>query len=104
VTPSQAAKILGCEVLASPDEVRAAFAKCAKILHPDTEDGMYAVQPPAEWARMGGPVIATISGLKQARDVLLQRPAQACGVCRGTGWQSVGMKRVRCVKGCDESS
>lgn len=100
MTPSQAAKILGCDVGSTEGEVRGAFVLAIRNAHPDTAGNALAAV-----LRVPRPdkVVYDVETIKQARDVLLQRPAAACGYCRGTGWQSLGMRRQRCVKGCEEA-
>lgn len=83
-----------------PEQIRSAFAAAVKLCHPD--HGL------ADWPFDKGPP-HSVTDLKKARDVWLgSHPDQdarvnACGYCRGTGWQSVGMRKVRCVKGCEET-
>lgn len=88
MTPAQAAKILGCDVGATEDDVKWAFAAGVKLNHPDSIAG-----------QQKGSDCVPMATLKQARDVLLKREA-TCPYCRGTGWQSVGMRKQRCVRGC----
>lgn len=93
MTRDQAAKLLGCAVSASADEVRRAFAITARDSHPDSRPS-HLLDVPAPDLR----------DLKLARDVLLTaagevRPA-TCPHCRGSGWVQVGFKQERCVRGC----
>lgn len=80
------------------DSVRSAFAEAVKALHPDSRRGDRG-DVNSQW---------TMHQLKESRELLLGHysgpsvgPASACPVCRGSGWQSIGMRRVPCVKGCD---
>lgn len=93
---SQAERILGVKLGSSDDAVRLAFSVAVKANHPDT-------------AALGEPG-ATLWGmaqLKQARDLLLGGSRGGtivfCPHCRDTGWQSIGLHRVSCVKGCKEA-
>lgn len=79
------------------ESVRAAFREAVKANHPDSWDEAIEVRNPIRMDK-----------LKEARDVMLaslgnaqEQPAGACPVCRGSGYQAIGMRKVPCVRGCD---
>lgn len=94
---SEAERILGVKAGASAEEVRAAFSKRVKEDHPDRWGVSLREQ---KYASMGE--------LKRARDKLLERAgvtptaAKGCPICRGTGVQVIGFRRVPCVRGCPD--
>ena len=94
MTPARAAEILGCAMTASHEDVRRAYAIVVKLAHPDS--GYAREMRARKWET------PSVADVMAARDVLLAKPAQVCSYCRGTGWQSVGLRKQRCVKGCEE--
>lgn len=79
-----------------PESIRSAFAAAVLANHPDT------------MANAPSGLLVSMAQLKQARDVLLAHyggrapeSERVCPVCRGSGWQAVGLRRYPCLKGCD---
>lgn len=93
---TEAERILGVKAGASAEAVRAAFYARAKAVHPDTTQAPFFSS-------------LAVMEAKQARDLLLERAgvtptsAKPCPVCRGTGIQVIGLRRVPCVRGCDST-
>lgn len=83
-----------------PESVRRAFAEAVRVHHPDTRT---TISTP------GGVWFPSMKEIKDARDVLLAHytgrvpdSAKVCPVCRGTGVQTIGVRRVPCVRGCPD--
>lgn len=95
---SEAERILGVKAGASAEKVRAAFSATVKRWHPDVLE--------RNWEDRSGEVGPGMAAIKKARYLLLERAgvtssARPCPVCRGTGIQVIGLRRVSCIRGCD---